>query len=116
MSREPELPRHISAFGLMGISLIILTCFTHNTKQGDAGSFFKNVLPHPWGKFFDQTSAWDSLKIMLLSVGLFLVIGSLASILSVTNHKKIARLIYWMQLVPGFGLLLGGYCLVKALF
>lgn len=63
----------------------------------------------------DYPAAWCSFKIILLCLGLFLVIESVGTILSVLKLKAIALPAYCLHLVPGPGVLLGSYCLLKAL-
>ena len=85
------------------------------TGHPATGAFFKIAISSSWGKLLDLTAAWCSFKIILLSLGLFLVIESLGTILSVLKRKPLAWIVYSLHVVPGFGLLLGGYCLLKAL-
>ena len=62
------------------------------------------------------TAAWCSCKIILLSLGLFLVIECLGTFLAISNRRPAAWTIYSLQILPCLGFLLGGYCLIKALF
>ena len=99
-----------------GISLISLAIFTPNAAGHQAtGSFFKIAASAQWGKLFDQTAAWCSFKIILLSLGLFLVIDVLGTILLVLKHKKLAWMVYAGHIAPCVGVLIGTYCLIKAL-
>jgi len=115
MKREQEIFRHISILSLVGISLISLTCFIPNAGQDGTGCFFRIATAHVWGGQFDLACAWCSVKIILFSLGLFLVIESLGSILAVANQHVFAWLVYLLHVAPCFGVLLGGYCLAKAL-
>jgi hypothetical protein len=101
---------------LAGIGLISFAFFTPDAGgHPAAGSFFKIAASASWGKLFDRTAAWCSFKIILFSLGLFLVIDVLGTILLVFKHKKLAWMVYALHLAPCLGVLLGGYCLLKAL-
>lgn len=114
--RDEKTFRLSSIFLLSGISLISFVFFTPDAAgHPAAGSFFKIATSSAWGKLFDLTAAWCSFKIILLSVGLFLVIDFLGTILLVLKHKKLAWLVYSLHLAPCLGVLLGGYCLIRAL-
>ena len=114
--RDEKLFRLSSILLLAGISLISLAFFTPNAAGHPAtGSFFKIATSSSWGKLFDLTAAWCSLKIILFSLGLFLVIDFLGTILLVLRHAKLAWLVYALHVAPCLGMLLGGYCLIRAL-
>ena len=59
---------------------------------------------------------WCSLKIIMFSAGLFLLIESTGTVLAVKNFKSLALPVFMMQALPCLGFLFGGYCLIKSLF
>lgn len=98
---------------LLGVSLAGLVFYCPNATGEPAGeSFFKIAVTSSVGKL---PAAWCSFKIILLCLGLFLVIESVRTSLSMLNRKTIASLIYTLHIVPCLGVLLGGYALLKAL-
>ena len=121
MNQQPDMRgekifRLSSILLLAGISLISLAWFTPDDAGHQAtGSFFKIATSSTWGKLFDRTAAWCSFKIILFSLGLFLVIDVLGTILLVSKHKNLAWMAYALHLAPCLGVLLGGYYLIKAL-
>jgi|SRR5882757_962306 len=114
--RAETIFRLSSILLLAGISLISLALFTPDAA-GDqvVGSFFKTATSSPWGKPFDLTAAWCSFKIILFSLGLFLVVEVLGTALLVLKHKKLAWLVYALHIAPCLGVMIGSYCLIKAL-
>lgn len=108
--------RHGGSLLLAGISLVAFTFFVPDADgHQETGAFFKMATDASWGKLLDLPAAWCSFKIILLSLGLFLTIESLGTILSLINLKPFARLVGCLHLAPGLGVLVGGYYLIKAL-
>lgn len=68
------------------------------------------------GPPFDWPAIWCSLKILLLSIGLFLFVDAQATWALVTKHKNLAAGIYLLLAVPSLGFLFGLYCLAKSVF
>ena len=100
---------------LFGICLAGFAWFAPDAT-GQPGAFFKAAVWARWLPLFKLGIAWCSLKIILLSVGLFLIIESVASLLARSGRRQSARLVYGLHILSCAGVLLGGYCLVKALF
>ncbi len=114
--RRTEFLKFTSILLLAGISLISIVLLVPNAAGDPAqGCFIKIAVAHSWGRLFDPTAAWCSLKLILFSLGLFLVIETLGTILWALQHRNSAWVIYSLHVVPCFGVLLGGYCLLKAL-
>ena len=72
------------------------------------------ALMSSWGRLFELAAAWCSFKIILASLGLLLCIESLGTILSRLKYKHLATAVFFLQIVSCAGVLVGGYCLVKA--
>ena len=102
-------------FLLAGISLINIALFAPDADGQQTGDFFRLAARSPWGKPLDLVAAWCSCKIILLSLGLFLIIECLGTFLAVSNRKPLAWGIYALHVLPCLGFLLGGYYLLKAL-
>ncbi len=104
-----------STLFLIGISLVSLAFFGPDAAGPRVGSFFQLATSSTWGNWFNLAAAWCSLKINLLSLGLFLIIECLGTFLAVTGRRRLAWAVYTLHLLPGLGFLTGGYYLIKAL-
>jgi len=114
--KRTELLKFTSILLLAGISLISLVLLAPNAAGDPAqGCFITIAVAHSWGKVLDPTAAWCSLKLILFSLGLFLVIETLGTILWALQRRNCAWVIYALHIVPCIGVVLGGYCLLKAL-
>ncbi len=116
MSRGQQITQQVNGMILFGICLIGISFFAPNTGHHQAGSFFNIATSSVWGRVFELAAAWCSLKIMLFSIGLFLLFESFGTILVRLKHRHLAVLFFTLQIVPCIGLLIGGYYLVKSLF
>ena len=112
---EEKIFKPGSTLFLTGISLVSLVFFGPDAARHRAGSFFEVAASSSWGKWLQFAAAWCSFKIILLSLGLFLVIESLVVILAAAKGHQLARVVYFLHLMPCFGFLIGGYYLIKAL-
>lgn len=100
---------------LIGISLVSIAFFGPDAAGPRVGSFFQLATSSTWGNWFNLAAAWCSFKIILLSLGLFLVIECLGTFLAVAGRRHLAWAVYVLHLLPGLGFLMGGYYLIKAL-
>jgi len=107
--------RHGGGFLLMGISLMGLAFFGPDAAGQRGGDFFQMAAAAAWGDWFNLAAAWCSCKIILLSLGLFLVLECLGTLLAVAGRRRLAWAVYALHLLPALGFLTGGYCLLKAL-
>ena len=112
---EEKIFKPGSTLFLTGISLVSLVFYGPDTAGHRTGSFFEVATSSSWGKWLEFAAAWCSFKIILLSLGLFLVIESLVIILVAAKCHQLARAVYSLQIMPCFGFLIGGYYLIKAL-
>ncbi|MEI8289461.1 MAG: hypothetical protein WCH99_08295 [Verrucomicrobiota bacterium] len=104
-----------STLFLIGVSLISLAFFGPDTAGPQVGSFFRMAAAATWGNWLNLAAAWCSCKIILLSLGLFLVIECLGTFLAVSGRRHLAWAVYALHLLPGLGFLTGSYYLIKAL-
>ncbi len=114
MNRQRKIYAQISQLGLVGLGLLGIAFFAPNAGP-QRGSFFNVAISTSWRNPLDFPAAWCSVKIILLSFGLFLLIESAGTLLSVRNHKSLALSVFFMQVAPCLGLLAGGFYLLKAL-
>lgn len=98
--------------GIVMIGLVLVTPDAAGSRA--AGSFFTTATSSSWGTLTDLTAAWCSFKIILLSVGVFLVVDVLGTTLLVLKHKRLAWMVYTLHLGPCAGVFVGCYCLIKA--
>lgn len=115
MGREHEIYRQVGVFSLIGMSLCGLAFFAPDAGSDHHGLFFNAARQTSWREPLDFAAAWCSLKIILCSAGLFLLIESVGTVLSVWKYKSLALAVYFLQAVPCLGALFGGFYLIKAL-
>ena len=112
--RKREILRKVSVLILIGLGLMCIVFFSPNAKPGD-GAFFQAAFQTSWGHFLNLPAVWSSIKIILFSVGLFLIIESTGTTLAVLKYPSLAVPVYFLQIIPCLGLLCGIYCLIKSL-
>lgn len=102
-------------FFLTGISLVCIAFFAPDAAENPAGGFFQYALKSSWGHLLNLPAAWCSFKIVILSLGLFLIVECLGTILAVAGQRRLAWTVYSLHLVSGAGFLVGSYYFIKAL-
>lgn len=112
--RQQEIFRQTSLLILIGIGLFGIAFFSPDAGHGP-GAFFRVAMQTTWSNLLDLSAAWCSVKIILCSAGLFLVIESTGTVLSVLKFKSLALSVFFLQLVPCVGLVIGSFYLFKAL-
>jgi hypothetical protein len=114
MNRQRESYRQVGLLSLVGLGLLGCAFFAPDAGR-HAGLFFSVAMQTTWQNPLDWPAAWCSVKIILWSFGLFLLIESTGTLLTVRKHKSLAGPVFFLQVVPCLGLGLGGFYLVKAL-
>ena len=114
MNPHHKIYRLVSLLSLIGLGLLVFAFFTPDAGQ-QHGSFFHMAMNTTWRNLLDFPAAWCSLKIILLSFGLFLVIESAGTLLSVRKYKSLALSVFIMQVVPCLGVLFGSFYFIKSL-
>ena len=105
-----------------GAFLLIVVFLTPDAGRGQGHSFITAAIHSQWSQWGDWPAAWCSIKIILLTVGAFLVVTSLFAVLEYWTPKEesVASLtvVFALSLVLGLfgGLLTGLYLLMKAVF
>jgi len=115
MSRNQNIHSPISIFLLLGLAFIGLAFLAPDVTHNHQGSFFKVAAASLWREPFDFPAAWCSLKIILLSIGLFMLIEAIGSVLALLRLKKLALAVFSTQLLSVAVFLIGNYYLIKAL-
>ena len=114
LNRQQEILRNVSLLSLIGVGLFGIVFFAPNADPYQ-GTFFQAALETTWRKVLDLPAVWSSLKIILFSIGLFLVIESAGTVLAVLKLRSLAVPVFFLQIVPCLVLLCGSYYLLKSL-
>jgi ABC-type multidrug transport system permease subunit len=99
---------------LIGIGLLGLIFISPNADPRQ-GAFFQAALQTTWRNVLDFAGVWSSIKIILFSVSLGLLIESVGTMLALLKFKSLALSVFFLQVVPVLGLLCGGFYFVKSL-
>lgn len=116
MKKTREKLGEVGLVGLGGILLLAIVLFSPNGGDPAIGSFFKAAQATNWGKFLEWPGAWCSLKIILCSASLLLLIDSLGTLLLILNHRRMAAKVFILTLLPFLGFFIGTYYLLKSVF
>jgi hypothetical protein len=114
MNSQPKIYRQTSFLSLVGLGILGFAFFAPDAGV-HPGSFFSVAMRCTWQDLLELPAAWCSIKIILMSVGLFLIIESTGTVLAVKKYKSLVLPVFLMQAVPCLGLLFGGYYLIKSL-
>jgi hypothetical protein len=115
MTQEQKELKQIRFFCIAGILLLAVVFFAPDSTNRPGLGFFQTAKISTWSNLYDWPAAWCSVKIILLSVGLFLVIDAIGSLLALVRLKSLALSVFLLHIIPATGLLFGGYYLLKAL-
>ena len=114
-----EQKRWLSRRGLLlyaiGLWLLVIVFLSPHAGSGEGRLFFKVAEASPWDEWWDWAAAWCSVKIILLSLGVWSLIAAFETLLKVSNRESLAKAILYLSALPSIGLGLGIYYLVKAL-
>lgn len=115
MGKNFERRNQITILTLIAMSLFGIAFLTPDAAQHPGHFFTFAARSTSWRTPLDLASAWCSIKIILFSLGLFLVVDSIGTILTIRKQSGLAATVFSMQIFPGFGLLAGTYYVVKSL-
>jgi hypothetical protein len=114
MNRQRDIYRQAGLLTLIGVGLLSFAIYAPDAGR-HPGAFFSVAMQTTWQHLLDWPAVWCSVKIILLSLGLFLLIESTGTFLAVKKYKSLAVSVFFLQVLPCAGLLLGGFYLVKSL-
>jgi hypothetical protein len=114
MSRIYDRRSQVSHLILVGTGLLGIALFAPDAGQ-HFGAFFKIAATSSWRRPLEGAPAWCSLKIILLSIGLMLVVESLGTILVRLKHNQMGMAVFSTHVVSLLVFFIGEYYLFKAL-
>jgi len=115
MNRQKEIYQQVGVLTAIGIGLLAIVLLTPNGAR-HTEAFYQAALQTTWSDLLDYSAAWSSIKIILLSISLFLLIESAGTVLSMRKYRSLAILVFFFQIIPCAALFCGGYYLLKSLF
>ena len=104
----------VGGFALLGMGLWGVAFLAPDAGHR-IGDFFTLAAQTSWLVPFQVQSAWCSLKIMLFSIGLFLLLDAAGSVLARWGRTYLAGLVFSLQIVNALIFLAGGFYFIKAL-
>ena len=111
--RDLKYPAYFFGMALFLLAIVFLTPYN---GLGAGKSFLQNAQASQWGMPGDWLAAWCSLKIILLSAAVFFALLCIEEMLLFARRVAVANLLIVALLLPIFGLLVGCYYFVKAIF
>jgi hypothetical protein len=115
MKQARETLREIVLVSFTGLILLAIVFLVPDGSGNPAHAFFETARQSTWRNLFDWPAAWCSVKLILFSASLFLLIDSFGTLLLVLNRRRLAGKVFILITVPFMGFFVGGYYLVKAL-
>lgn len=115
MKREQEIRRRITLYWLVGICLLGFAIFAPDSGNHPGLSFIQVARHASWHQRLDWKTAWCSVKLIVLSLGGFLLIEAFGTWLIRLRYELPGMLVYLLHVVPLLGMLAGGYYLLKSL-
>jgi hypothetical protein len=117
MIRNPQdSRRQILFWYFVGFCFLTIVFLSPHAGYLNGESFLTVARSSPWERWGDWPAAWCSLKIILLSVGVFLVLFALGEFLRISAQRTLSKIVLTMTGAPIAGFWIGLYYLTKALF
>lgn len=115
MARREQFYQHIGVLLLIAAGLLALVFCLPDAGSLHGGNFVQAALNSSWRHLGEPAAAWGSLKIVVASVALYLLIEAAATLLGKLKLTRLALVVFCLQAVALVGILAGGYYLCKAL-
>ena len=115
MKKTRETFAEIVVVSFAGLILLGIVFLVPNGNGNPAGAFLETARATTWRNLLDWPAAWCSVKLILFSGSLFLLIDSFGTLLLVLRRRRLAGKIFILITLPFMGFFVGGYYLVKAL-
>ncbi len=116
LQKQKETQRNVLLYYSVGFCFLTVVFLSPHAGYLNGESFFRVACSSPWERWGDWPAAWCSMKIILLSAGVFLVLCALAGWLGLSFRKMPGKLLLTLTSAPIVGFWLGLYCLIKAVF
>jgi len=116
LQNEQETRGKILLCYFIGLCCLTIVFLSPHAGYLDGESFFNIARSSPWERWGDWPAAWCSLKVIFLSLGVFLVLRALGGLLRLSARKIPGKVILTLTGAPIAGLSLGLYYLIKSLF
>ena len=115
MNKAREKLAEVALVSSAGIILLAIVFLVPNGNGNSAYAFFQTARHTRWNDWLDWPAVWCSVKLILFSASLFLLIDSFGTLLLVLNRRRLAGKVFILIGLPFLGFFIGGYYLVKAL-
>lgn len=115
MKKARETFEEILLVGFAGFALLAIVFLVPDGSGNPAHAFFGTASGSTWQVWLEWPAAWCSVKLILFSVSIILLIDSFGTLLLILNRRQLAGKVFILIVVPFFGFFIGGYYLVKAL-
>jgi ABC-type spermidine/putrescine transport system permease subunit I len=115
MKKAQDKFTEVGLVSLAGLILLGIVFFAPNGNGESAAAFYQAAFNTTWQRLLDWPAAWSSLKLILLSLGLFLLIDAFGTFLLAMNRRRWAGKVFILIFLPFIGCLVGGFYLVKSL-
>jgi hypothetical protein len=115
MRRDIAIRRRITFFFIIGIGLMGFAIGTPDPEHHHGLGFIQGARETIYTHPLDWEAAWCSLKIILFSLGLGLLIESVGAFFMRMEYTLLGFFVHLMHILPALGLLAGGYYLIKSL-
>src|SRR5262249_29885964 len=116
LSNERVSQRKILLLYSAGCFFLTIVFLSPHAGYLDGESFISIARSSPWERWGDWPAAWCSLKVIFLSMGVFLVLHALGGLLRLCARKTPAKVVLTLTGAPIAGFWLGLYYLIKAVF
>jgi hypothetical protein len=77
----------------IGLCLLIVVFLSPHAVYGEGRSFFKVAGASPWNRWWDWAAVWCSVKIILLSLGVFSLLAAFETLLKILHRESLAKAI-----------------------
>jgi hypothetical protein len=115
-SNEQETQRKILLLYFTGFFFLTIVFLSPHAGYLDGESFISIARSSPWERWGDWPAAWCSLKVIFLSMGVFLVLRALGGLLRLSAGKTPGNVVLTLTGAPIAGFWIGLYYLIKAVF
>jgi len=107
MKKVRETLREIFLVSFAGFVLLTIVFLVPNGNGNPARAFFDTASRTTWEHWLDWPAVWCSVKLILFSTSLFLLIDSFGTLLLVLNRRRLAGKVFVLIALPFLGFFIG---------